>query len=160
MTIDDTDTYSEKIMIMMPLVPSIITSGMLLLLGMCHALLIQPHQQDPNRLYLPMRTKSSMPTRIALFSTTQAPIDSMIDDNVSKSAPANRILDHRQQLINEIGIAFAQKIFELEDFQRKNGHCLVPKRYQSNPSLGNWVNKQRQNYRRHLMGESTALNEV
>jgi len=147
-------------MIMMPLLPSIITSGMLLLLGMCHALLIQPHQQDPNRLYLPMRKKSSMPTRIALFSTTQAPIDSTIDDYVSKSASANRILDHRQQLINEIGIAFAQKIFELEDFQRKNGHCLVPKRYQSNPSLGNWVNKQRQNYRRHLMGESTALNEV
>jgi hypothetical protein len=143
------------------LLPFIVMSGVLLLLGKCHALLIQPQHHAPYRHRHLMVTKSSRSTQIiALFSTTQAPIDSRIDDTASTSTSANPIIDHRQQFIDEIGITFAQKIFELEEFQRTNGHCLVPKRYQSNPSLGNWVNKQRQNYRRHLMGESTALNEV
>jgi uncharacterized protein YbgA (DUF1722 family) len=32
---------------------------------------------------------------------------------------------------------------ELVDFKRKNGHCMVPFKYEQDKSLGNWVGKQR-----------------
>lgn len=37
-------------------------------------------------------------------------------------------------------------------FQEHFGHTRVPKRYKDNPALGNWVNKQRQQYRHYLVG--------
>ena len=61
---------------------------------------------------------------------------------------------------SELGQAFSQKLIELEGYQRVHGNCLVPKRYAPNPSLGNWVNKQRQNYRRLMNGERSSMNEV
>jgi hypothetical protein len=87
---------------------------------------------------------------------------------LSASSPANQILGNRsttssdniQQLDNELGRAFVQKLLELEDYRQENGNCLVPKRYHRNPSLGNWVNKQRQNYRKFLKGEKSSMNEV
>ncbi|KAL3797367.1 LOW QUALITY PROTEIN: hypothetical protein HJC23_010493 [Cyclotella cryptica] len=45
----------------------------------------------------------------------------------------------------------------MELFKSENGHCLVPKRYDKNPSLGNWVNKQRQLYRKYLKGETSSI---
>ena len=133
---------------MMLLIQFIIASGVpfLVLLG-SHALQIKPQPLKPHRHHH-LLLKKSKHTRIILLSMAQVPIS------------ANANLTRRRQLINEIGSAFAQKLFELEEFQQENGHCLVPKRYQNNPSLGNWVNKQRQNYRRHIMGEKTTLNEV
>ena len=136
---------------MMFLLPFIIASGvpLLMLLGMCHTLQIKPQPLKPHHHHHHLMLTKSKHTRIiTLLSMAQAPI----------SADAN--LTRRRQLVNEIGCAFAQKLFELEEFQQENGHCLVPKRFQNNPSLGNWVNKQRQNYRRHMMGENTSLNEV
>jgi hypothetical protein len=146
---------------MMSTLPLLVSIGVLVTPArLCQSLLVQPRHNEPHRQLI--LTISPTPARnLALFSTAQAPIISRIDETVHASYTYdNPILDHRQILINEIGSAFAQKMFELEDFQRKHGHCLVPKRYQSNPSLGNWVNKQRQNYRKFLMGENTALNEV
>jgi hypothetical protein len=57
-------------------------------------------------------------------------------------------LDHKE-LLDEIGFAWNvkqtwhQQYEKLAEFKRKNGHCLVPFRYQEDPSLGNWVYKQR-----------------
>ena len=148
----------------MLLLQLIITSGLLLLFlpGLSYALLVQPQQYKPIRQNHLLLAKSTRYTRIiSMVPTKQAPVGSTTNESVltviSDNPPK---FDRRQQVITEIGIAFAQKIYELEEFQREHGHCLVPKRYSINPSLGNWVNKQRQNYRRHLMGENTALNEV
>ena len=55
------------------------------------------------------------------------------------------------------GAKFVEKLRDLRSYQLEHGHCYVPKRFVANPSLGNWVNKQRQLYRRHLEGEPTAL---
>lgn len=42
------------------------------------------------------------------------------------------------------------RYYELFQYQVSNGHTLVPKRYSQNPALGNWVNKQRQQYRNYI----------
>jgi hypothetical protein len=65
-----------------------------------------------------------------------------------------------QHLIQRLGISYAQKVMELSRFKSENGHCLVPKRYDKNPSLGNWVNKQRQLYRKYLMGDTSSMTKV
>lgn len=61
---------------------------------------------------------------------------------------------------SKLGITFAENLLELERYREKNGDCLVPKRYSANPALGNWVNKQRQNYRKFLDGKASPLNET
>lgn len=65
-----------------------------------------------------------------------------------------------EQLVKQLGSAFAQKLIELEEYKKKHGNCLVPRRYEENPSLGNFVNKQRQSYRKYLMGEKSSINQV
>ena len=83
--------------------------------------------------------------------------DSIVDNSTTCNIRKNSIKSSNNK---ELGDAFAQKYAQLEQFRDINGHCLVPKRYKDNPSLGNWVNKQRQNYRRYLKGEKTSMNEV
>mmetsp|Transcript_1751 Transcript_1751/g.2832 ORF Transcript_1751/g.2832 Transcript_1751/m.2832 type:complete len:446 (-) Transcript_1751:336-1673(-) len=36
---------------------------------------------------------------------------------------------------------------QLEEFKEEHGHCIVHRKYLNNPSLGTWVNEQRQCYR-------------
>jgi hypothetical protein len=45
-----------------------------------------------------------------------------------------------------------ERFQQLSLYREEHGHCLVPKRYRENPPLGNWVNKQRQEYRRYWQG--------
>jgi hypothetical protein len=40
---------------------------------------------------------------------------------------------------------------KLVEFKRKNGHCLVPKRYQEDACLGNWVGRQRESHRKNKL---------
>ncbi len=72
---------------------------------------------------------------------------------------ATNVVDE-QLLARQLGSAFAQKLVELEEYKMKHGDCLVPRRYEDNPSLGNFVNKQRQSYRKFLMGEKSSMNDV
>ena len=46
---------------------------------------------------------------------------------------------------------------ELCDYKVQNGHCLVPQRYSSNPKLGRWVSKQRDQYRKNTEEKSTSM---
>jgi len=48
------------------------------------------------------------------------------------------------------------RIDQLRQYKKVHGNCLVPKRYKENPSLGNWVNKQRQHYRKFKENESSS----
>jgi len=45
-----------------------------------------------------------------------------------------------------------ERVRQLAAFRDAYGHTRVPKRYPLNPALGNWVNKQRQQYRNYLSG--------
>ena len=49
-------------------------------------------------------------------------------------------------------VGWLERARQLYEFQQQHGHTLVPKRYKANPALGNWVNKQRQQYRNYLAG--------
>ena len=53
-----------------------------------------------------------------------------------------------------LGTKFIERIQELAQYKRENGHCNVPKRH---GPLGNFVNKQRQLHRKHVDGQSTSL---
>ena len=46
-----------------------------------------------------------------------------------------------------------ERFRQLCDFKNLHGHTLVPKRYKNNPSLGNWVSKQRQLYHNYQTGK-------
>ena len=46
---------------------------------------------------------------------------------------------------------------QLCEFNVQFGHCVVPLRYTANPQLGNWVSKQRTQYKRRTEEKSTSL---
>jgi hypothetical protein len=49
--------------------------------------------------------------------------------------------------------SWMDRVQQLQEYSATHGNTLVPKRYKKNPTLGNWVNKQRQNYRKFLRGQ-------
>merc|ERR1719163_623798 len=42
---------------------------------------------------------------------------------------------------------------QLRDFQRREGHCNVPQRWQENPALGRWVTRQMYYYQQGTLSE-------
>jgi hypothetical protein len=71
----------------------------------------------------------------------------------------------KSRRLEEIGIDFSvfkekktaidmdkwnKQLTKLKEFRRINGHCMVPKRNEDDPSLGAWVSSQRQRYRKRL----------
>jgi len=48
-------------------------------------------------------------------------------------------------------------LYELINFKKKHGHCLVPNRYHENPQLGLWVSVQRRQYREFKKEEITVM---
>jgi hypothetical protein len=49
--------------------------------------------------------------------------------------------------------SWMDRVQQLQAYKATHGNALVPKRYKENPTLGNWVNKQRQNYRKFQRSE-------
>ena len=92
---------------------------------------------------------------LATISVTSTTITAATDTAILSTA-----ISDDEQLVKQLGSAFAQKLIELEEYKKKHGNCLVPRRYEENPSLGNFVNKQRQSYRKYLMGEKSSINQV
>ena len=110
----------------------------------CHGLV--PNHLHANNRYTTIHTSHS---RILAAATT----------TTTDSADASTIIID-EQLAKQLGTAFARKLAELEQYKKKHGDCLVPRRYEENPSLGNFVNKQRQSYRKFLKGEKSSMNDV
>jgi Helicase associated domain len=51
-----------------------------------------------------------------------------------------------------VKVGWDERYRQLSEFRQVHGHAMVPKRYKANPSLGNWVSKQRQHYHNYLTG--------
>jgi hypothetical protein len=48
---------------------------------------------------------------------------------------------------------------ELLEFRLKNGHCLVPNQYEKNPSLAEWVKRQRYQYKLKNEGKHSTMSD-
>ena len=59
---------------------------------------------------------------------------------------------HPGSIENSSAGGWMERVGQIIDYKQANGHTRVPKRYKENPALGNWVNKQRQQYRNYLVG--------
>lgn len=55
------------------------------------------------------------------------------------------------------GTAFVKRLYDLQAFREKFGHCRVPKRYAPNKTLGNFVNKTRQMYRKYNERKKSSM---
>jgi len=97
-------------------------------------------------------TTNNYRVRILAATTTD-------DTNAAAAAASSTTSIVDEQLTKQLGSAFTQKLIELEEYKKKHGDCLVPRRYEENPSLGNFVNKQRQSYRKFLLGEKSSMND-
>jgi hypothetical protein len=54
-------------------------------------------------------------------------------------------------------IAWEDRLSELADYRKMQGHCNVPQHYSGNIQLGKWVGTQRNNYRLHREGEKSQM---
>ena len=48
---------------------------------------------------------------------------------------------------------------QLREFEVKFGHCRVSRQYAANPKLGQWVSRQRSNYRLYKEGKPSPMTE-
>ncbi len=54
---------------------------------------------------------------------------------------------------------WAERFAQLLEFKKANGHCNVPIRYKVNPSLGQWVSTQRQEYSNFRNGKKSNMSD-
>lgn len=50
-----------------------------------------------------------------------------------------------------------ERIYDLVQYKRKYGNCMVPRKYPPNEQLAAWVATQRKNYNRRKMGKPSPL---
>lgn len=55
--------------------------------------------------------------------------------------------------------SFIKHLNMLQEFQKKYGHCRVPRIYSDNPSLGLWSERQRSLFRRKCLGMKSSLTQ-
>jgi hypothetical protein len=73
-----------------------------------------------------------------------------------------KILPDRKGILDELGFAWKadpatdklwlQQYEKLVEFKRKNGHCMVPSKYEQDKSLGRWVQTQRTYHDKDKLG--------
>ena len=56
--------------------------------------------------------------------------------------------------------AWMQMFEQLMGYKEQHGDCLVPKRYEDNPKLANWVNTQRKVYHSTKNGKTTQMTKA
>mmetsp|Transcript_2372 Transcript_2372/g.5227 ORF Transcript_2372/g.5227 Transcript_2372/m.5227 type:complete len:105 (-) Transcript_2372:131-445(-) len=54
---------------------------------------------------------------------------------------------------------WANQYKQLLAFFHKNGHCIVPQRYEKNPQLGTWVHTQRRQYKLKMDGRKSSMTQ-
>ena len=55
--------------------------------------------------------------------------------------------------------SWMEKYEELLDYRLSNGHCLVPNQYPANPSLAEWVKRQRYQYKLKGLGKHSSMSD-
>jgi hypothetical protein len=82
---------------------------------------------------------------IAVFALRAMRLNKSCNEGTTQDAPNVHL-----QNSNIVKVGWNERYRQLSDFRQIHGHSMVPKRYKPNPSLGNWVSKQRQQYHNYL----------
>mmetsp|Transcript_1374 Transcript_1374/g.2772 ORF Transcript_1374/g.2772 Transcript_1374/m.2772 type:complete len:309 (-) Transcript_1374:2122-3048(-) len=92
---------------------------------------------------------------LAFSSTASAPSSTTLESvNAVSSVGSNRDKITTTRIWRG---PWGERFQDLLDFQQEHGHCRVPKRYDANKSLANWVSKQRQEHRKFINGEKASI---
>jgi len=119
------------------------------------------------------RANFGYPRTVALHSVATTESDPAIEEQEinpvtpttksSVSSPMNNGPKQQQQETAKSprpnNYSWFDRIDQLRKYKEVHGDCLVPKRYKENTSLGNWVNKQRQHYRKFQEHKSSPLTQ-
>lgn len=91
------------------------------------------------------------------------------DYKLREKGKKSAMTDGRIALLEEVGFEWAVerkdhdkwelRCNELKEFKRKHGHCKVPTKCKDNPQLGQWVDTQRQQYRRRYEGKHSLMTD-
>ena len=72
--------------------------------------------------------------------------------------------DERVNALNGLGfiwdsqsVQWSERLNELKEFRKENGHCNVPSRYPANSKLAVWVKIQRRQYKLLCLGERSNM---
>jgi len=76
------------------------------------------------------------------------------DMRVSPTPPPSKV-----RFRNFQAESWMEKYEELLDFRLSNRHCLVPNQYLANPSLAEWVKRQRYQYKLKGMGKHSSMSD-
>lgn len=75
--------------------------------------------------------------------------------------------DERIEALNRLefvwdsyGVAWEDRLKELEEFKEKHKHCNVPSNYRENSSLANWIKCQRRQYRLYREGKKSNITQA
>lgn len=84
--------------------------------------------------------------------------------DVQKGKPSVSMTEYRIRLLEEVGFEWEVKVpkwdtryEELSYFVKEFGHARVPQIFRKNPSLGNWVRKQRAGRKKMLRGDPSSM---
>jgi hypothetical protein len=91
-----------------------------------------------------IRAVEADPVETATVRTSTATVPTTVTATVTTTT-LNNNMNNRA--------CWMDRVQQLHDYSCVHGTTLVPKRYKANPPLGNWVNKQRQVYRKFLRKE-------
>ena len=163
-----------SVMLLLLLLLVLLSSLDIIILEECQALLLSRSNHLRGRLPRSSHIPTNRRRRVLLNSTATAekatsttknrinPItetrEERSNDYISSSSSNDEIRGNNPETtietpilgVEEVGHAFYRKLSELDAYIQLHGHCRVPKRYAPNPSLGNWVNKQRQQYKKYM----------
>jgi hypothetical protein len=96
-------------------------------------------------------TRITCPQHAVVLSFLQLS-NSLVSDEVRTSIKDPSNLPNAKPVVissdQSIKYSWSERVGQLRDYLKDHGHTIVPKRY---PGLGNWVNKQRQSYRRKTL---------
>ena len=105
-----------------------------------------------------------LPLSALAFSATASQKAGKRGKTVASSKPSRTDIPKKDPDASNIGHsavrlqgAWRERFQQLVEFQQEHGHCCVPKRYERNKPLANWVSKQRQEHRKFCQGEKASI---
>jgi len=66
-------------------------------------------------------------------------------------AKLERLQTKEMDELMTFGVGWDERFQQLVEFKEQNGHCRVPKKYEANTQLGNWVDNQRTAYKKNKL---------